>query len=86
MRAARSQCSGAGAGEVKTEAAGRPAYRGVGRTRAGQLRKNADCQGLARQVRAEGASLVRRHPGDADRWGHRHNADYTHEAAHRAAG
>ncbi|MDE9429814.1 hypothetical protein [Xenorhabdus bovienii] len=44
-------------GEVKTEAAGRPAYRVVGQMRAGQLKKNADCQGLAQPLRAEGAAL-----------------------------
>ncbi|MBD2794355.1 hypothetical protein ID857_19280 [Xenorhabdus sp. CUL] len=32
LRAVRSQCSGVGAGEVKPEAAGRPAFRGVGWT------------------------------------------------------
>ncbi|MBD2782893.1 hypothetical protein, partial [Xenorhabdus szentirmaii] len=58
VRAARSQCSGVGAGEVKPEAAGRPAFRVVGRMQARRLKKNAVfCRGRAEKPTAEGAAL-----------------------------
>ncbi|MDE9462965.1 hypothetical protein [Xenorhabdus bovienii] len=69
LRAGRSQCSGVGAGEVKTEAAGRPAYSVVCLTTAWQLKKNTGfCRGLAPVLTAEGAPLCAT-PSDADQRG-----------------
>ncbi|WP_099125205.1 hypothetical protein [Xenorhabdus stockiae] len=57
---------GWGGGGKTAEAAGRPAYRVVGRTVAWQLKKNTGfCRGLAPVLTAEGAALCAT-PREAD--------------------
>lgn len=74
---------GRGGGGKLTEAAGRPAFRDVGRTVAQSLKKNpVVCRGLAQKLTAEGAALCAT-PGDADPRGRRHNVNYTLRTARR---
>ncbi|WP_211283556.1 hypothetical protein, partial [Xenorhabdus budapestensis] len=77
---------GRGGGGQLAEAAGRPAFRGVRRTVARQLKKKrvrcrmghgvpvrrGACQAGAQTLTAEGAALCVT-PGDADQRGRRHN-------------